>query len=112
MWCVCTSVVSLSQPALGQAFPAALAGRALSAFNLVIFAGVFSLQWSIGLALDVLRERGLAPEAAFRVAFSVFLLSCVLAFAWRHVLHWRLQGGSAVARRRADNPRPIRPDAP
>ena len=89
LWCVCTSVVSLSQPAVAQAFPAALAGRALSAYNLVIFAGVFSVQWGIGLAIDALRAAGLAPVAAYRVAFLVFLLACALSFLWLNLLRWR-----------------------
>ena len=85
-WCVCASVVSLSQPALGQAFPAALAGRALSAFNLMIFAGVFALQWLIGLSLDALRALGLAPLSAYRLSFGAFALACALSFVWRHGL--------------------------
>ena len=90
-WCVCASVVSLSQPALGQAFPAALAGRALSAFNLIIFAGVFALQWLIGLALDALQALGLTPLSAYRLSFGVFALACALSFIWRHWLQWRQQ---------------------
>lgn len=57
-FCVTCSVVSLSQPAVGQAFPAALAGRALSAYNLLVFAGVFVLQWGIGLAIDGFKALG------------------------------------------------------
>jgi predicted MFS family arabinose efflux permease len=81
-WCVLTSVVSLSQPAVGQSFPPALAGRALSAFNLVIFAGVFALQWGIGLMLDLLQKGGLSTLAAFRASFGLFLLGCLLSFGW------------------------------
>jgi predicted MFS family arabinose efflux permease len=81
-WCVLTSVVSLSQPAVAQAFPAALAGRALSAFNLVIFAGVFSLQWGIGLLLDALRGFGFTTLGAFRASFGLFLVACLAAFLW------------------------------
>lgn len=81
-WCVASTCVSLSQPAVGQAFPAAQAGRALSAYNLVIFAGVFCVQWGIGLAVDALRAAGLAPVAAFQAAFAGFGLLCLLAYAW------------------------------
>ena len=52
LWCVACTFVSVSQPAVGAAFAAHQAGRALSAFNLVIFSGVFVLQWGIGLAID------------------------------------------------------------
>jgi predicted MFS family arabinose efflux permease len=93
-WCVLTSVVSLSQPAVGQAFPAALAGRALSAFNLVIFAGVFSLQWGIGLAIDGLRAHGIALVPAYRWAFAAYALACMLSFAWLVVGRWRMGVGA------------------
>ena len=89
LWCVLTSVVSLSQPAVGQAFPAALAGRALSAYNLLIFAGVFSLQWTIGLALDALQARGASVLSAYRWTFGGFLLACLLSFVWRWAWQWR-----------------------
>ena len=59
LWCVLSTCVSLSQPAVAQAFPPAWAGRALSAFNLVIFGGVFCLQWGIGLVIDALGAHGL-----------------------------------------------------
>jgi MFS family permease len=81
-WCVACTFVSISQPAVGAAFPAALAGRALSAFNLVIFGGVFGIQWGIGLLIDVLLAQGLAEMAAFRLAFAVFGLCSALAYAW------------------------------
>lgn len=81
-FCVASTVVSLSQPAVGQAFPAALAGRALSAFNLVIFAGVFALQWCIGLAIDALRAAGWSDLSAFRGAFALFAVCCVLSYVW------------------------------
>jgi predicted MFS family arabinose efflux permease len=86
LWCVSTTCVSLSQPAVGQAFAPALAGRALSAFNLVIFGGVFCLQWGIGLAVDALAASGMEPALALRVAFALFWLGCAgayLAFTWQ-----------------------------
>lgn len=82
LFCVASTVVSLSQPAVGQAFPAALAGRALSAFNLVIFAGVFVLQWGIGLAIDGLRAAGWSDLSAFRGAFALFAMCCALSYVW------------------------------
>ena len=80
-WCVACTFVAASQPAVGQAFPAALAGRALSAYNLVIFTGVFAIQWGIGLLIDALRGAGLAEPMAFRAAFGLYGLCCVAAYA-------------------------------
>lgn len=81
LWCVACTVVALSQPAVGAAFPAQQAGRALSAFNLVIFLGVFAVQWGVGLLVDALRAWGLAEEAAFQVSFAIFDLLAVVAYA-------------------------------
>ena len=81
-WCVSCTVVSLSQPAVAQVFPAVAAGRALSAFNLVIFLGVFCVQWGIGLAIDALAALGWPRSAAFRAAFGLFAVACVMSYGW------------------------------
>jgi predicted MFS family arabinose efflux permease len=81
-WCVACTFVSVSQPAVGAAFPAALAGRALSAFNLVIFGGVFCIQWGVGLGIDALRAAGAGEMAAFRIVFAVFWLLSLAAYGW------------------------------
>ncbi|KNZ31272.1 MAG: major facilitator transporter, partial [Methylibium sp. NZG] len=79
LFCVTSTFVSLSQPAVGQAFPAALAGRALSAYNLAIFAGVFALQWGIGLGIDLLRAAGWSELSATSTRYNLYggaILSC------------------------------------
>jgi MFS family permease len=85
LFCICSSFMSLAQPAIGMAFPQALAGRALSAYNLVIFSGVFAVQWGIGLLIDGFKALGWSTEQAFQGAFSVFFL-CALAAYLRFVL--------------------------
>ncbi|MBI3366883.1 MAG: MFS transporter [Burkholderiales bacterium] len=82
LWCVGTSVVSVSQPAVAQAFAPGLAGRALSAYNLVIFAGVFAVQWGIGLLLDALGTAGWPLLQAYRWTFGLFLGACIGSFIW------------------------------
>jgi MFS family permease len=82
LWCVLSTIVSLSQPAVAQSFPAAWAGRALSAFNLLIFGGVFCLQWGIGLTIDAFAAAGWSAVQSFRGALAVFALCCVLAQLW------------------------------
>lgn len=81
-WCVSSTFVSLSQPAVAQAFPPAWAGRALSAFNLVIFGGVFTLQWGLGLAIDALRAAGHDEVTSYRLAFAAFWFCCCLSYLW------------------------------
>jgi len=84
-FCVSSTFVSLAQPAVGMAFPAHLAGRALSAYNLVIFAGIFVVQWGIGLGVDYSRSLGLGVVEAYQAAFGAFGLCSLLSwlFFWR-----------------------------
>ena len=82
LFCVASTVISLSQPAVGMAFKPALAGRALSGFNLIIFSGVFTVQWGIGLLVDAFAALGLGQIASFQAAFSVFLACCVCAYGY------------------------------
>jgi predicted MFS family arabinose efflux permease len=81
-WCVSCTCVSLAQPALAQRFAPALAGRALSAFNLVVFVGIFCMQWGIGLAIDALVAFGVSRADAFRVAFALFGVGAAASFTW------------------------------
>ena len=74
--------MSLSQPALALAYPSAVAGRALSAYNLVIFLGVFSIQWGIGLMVDALGSRGWERIPSFQFAFSLLALGSTASYAW------------------------------
>ena len=82
LFCMSCTFVSLAQPAVGMAFPSQLAGRALSAYNLVIFAGVFVVQWGIGLLIDGFKAAGLAEVAAFQAAFGVFMASCIASYGY------------------------------
>ena len=82
LFCVASSVMGLAQPAVGMAFAPALAGRALSAYNLMIFAGVFVVQWGIGLLIDAFAAAGLGQVASFQAAMAVFLACCVASYAW------------------------------
>jgi hypothetical protein len=46
----------------------------------VVFAGVFVVQWGIGLTVDVLRARGLTREGAYQGALSLFALAGIVAY--------------------------------
>ncbi|HSV52016.1 MAG TPA: MFS transporter [Burkholderiaceae bacterium] len=82
LFCMASTFVSLTQPAVGMAFPPALAGRALSAYNLVIFAGVFVVQWGIGLLIDLFRAMGWEQVAAFQGAWTIFLACCMASYVY------------------------------
>ena len=82
LWCLSCVLLSLSQPAVGQAFPPHLVGRALSAYNLLIFLGVFCVQWGLGLVIDALVALGWARVPAFQGAFAVLAAGCAICYLW------------------------------
>jgi MFS family permease len=82
LFCVSGTFVSLAQPAVGMAFSPALAGRALSAYNLVIFSGVFTVQWGIGLLIDGFMALGLSATDAFRSALGLFMVCSLGSYGW------------------------------
>jgi hypothetical protein len=82
LFCVTSTFLALAQPAVGMAFPPSLAGRALSAYNLVIFVGVFVVQWGIGLLVDGFLAAGLPVVGSFRAAMAVFLACIMLSYAY------------------------------
>ena len=99
-FCVSSTFVALSQPAVALALPPQAAGRALSAYNLAIFAGVFVVQWGIGLLIDALTVLGWSEADRFRGAVALFGLCCVAAYAafWRG---WRRSARTRAATLRA-----------
>lgn len=80
LYCVACSFVTPSQPAIGMAFGPEAAGRALSAYNLVIFLGIFVIQWGIGLLIDGLLLLGFGQTPSFQLAFAAYLLCCIGAY--------------------------------
>jgi predicted MFS family arabinose efflux permease len=81
-WCVVTSLIALSQPAVAQAFPVHMAGRALSAYNLAVFTGVFALQWGIGASIDAGQRAGLDVVDAYRVTLAGFGVLSLGSYLW------------------------------
>jgi hypothetical protein len=82
LYCVSCTFTALAQPAVGMAFAPALAGRALSAYNLVIFSGVFVVQWGVGLTVDGFKALGYSELQSFQAAMSLFLLLCIGSYVY------------------------------
>ncbi len=70
---VFVTVTTLIQSHVSMAFPAALAGRANTAYNLLLFIGAFAVQWGVGLLIDVFKTYGASPAAAMQAAFALCL---------------------------------------
>lgn len=82
LFCVVSTLGSQAQPAVGMSFRPELAGRALSAYNLVIFCGVFCMQWGVGLSIDVLRKLGWSEIGAHQGALGLYALCSAAAYAY------------------------------
>jgi hypothetical protein len=65
-----------------MAFPSSLAGRALAAYNLVIFLGVFVIQWGVGLLIDGFQALGFSELVSFQFAFGAYLACGVLSYGY------------------------------
>ena len=82
VFCALSSFLALSQPSIGLAFPVHEAGRAMSAFNLLIFLGTFICQWSIGLGIDALVARQVPQPLAFQIVLGMLAACSTLAYLW------------------------------
>lgn len=84
---MCVPVTTLVQSNVALAFPAALAGRANSAYNLQLFIGAFATQWGFGILVDAFKRHGAAPADAFRMTLAIVI--AVQAVAWLSFLFSR-----------------------
>ncbi len=68
------TVSTLAQTHVSLSFPSAQAGRVNSAYNLSLFIGAFSVQWGLGLLIDVFAANGWDTSTSIRLAWLVYLL--------------------------------------
>jgi MFS family permease len=82
---------TLVQTHVSLTFPGELTGRAFSAFNLMLFVGMFAIQWLFGVLIDTLAAVPAIGEGppAFRAALFLWVLLQLAAFAV--MLGWRVQ---------------------
>lgn len=48
----------------------------------MIFAGIFVVQWGIGLLVDGFTAAGWDAVSSFRGAMAVFLATCLFGYGW------------------------------
>ena len=80
---VVVTVTTLAQTHVSLSFPPKQVGRANSAFNLTLFIGAFSIQWGIGLVMDLFIAQGWSASASLRMACGAYLalqVAALLAF--------------------------------
>ena len=79
-FCFYLQILSLTQPAVGMAFPLNNAGKALTSFHLLLFVGAFVLQWVIGLIIDLGMKINISEENSFKIAMSFVLLTSFFSY--------------------------------
>ena len=77
-----SSCGTLAYTVASAGFPLALSGRANSTLNLMVFAGAFSLQWGIGILIDLLMAYGKTSPVAHRYAFIALFMLQLAASLW------------------------------
>lgn len=68
-------------------FPGHVAGRILTTFNLMTFAGTFLVQWGIGLAVDAFISRGHSQATSLRLAFACLVALQAVSLVWFVICH-------------------------
>ena len=84
LWAVLALVSTFQAPMqthVSLSFPAALTGRAYTAYNLAVFVAVFINQWLFGVALDLFIAAGREAPDAFRATLLIWLVPQVAALA-------------------------------
>jgi hypothetical protein len=74
--------VILIQTQTALMFPKAIAGRVLTTFNLVMFAGAFAIQWGVGLLADLFAWIGSDSAQALWLSFLILLGLQVVSLWW------------------------------
>lgn len=78
---VLSTIQTPLQTHVSLSFPAALAGRAFTAYNLVIFLSAFINQWLFGVVVDAFVRGGASDPEAFRRTLSWWLVPQLGALA-------------------------------
>lgn len=79
---ICSGFGTLGYSLTAAGFPLALAGRATTTYNLMVFAGGFGAQWGMGLLIDLLDRARPSEADALRVVFVVLVAMQTLALIW------------------------------
>ncbi len=75
---------TLCYPLLSQHFPPRLIGRANTALNTFFFIGAFTLQYMVGLVIDMFptEASGHYPVLAYQLAFAAMLAAQIASWIW------------------------------
>lgn len=96
VYCAASAVLALTHPAVGQLFAAHLAGRAIAFFNLLLFLGVFIVQWGVGRVIELVLADGGDMLMAYQVAFFTLAALSLGSYLWFLGFDRFFRGGPAA----------------
>jgi predicted MFS family arabinose efflux permease len=82
VWAVFSVTYTPIQAWVCMTFPDALAGRALTAYNLVLFSSVFLIQWLFGALIDWCISWSASEAAGFQNALRIWIGLEIAALLW------------------------------
>lgn len=84
IWAFTATYGIVSYAGLTQRFPVSLAGRVVTAVNLLAFSAAFGVQWGIGVVIDFwpLTESGGFHPDGYRWAFGIVAALQLIALVW------------------------------
>ena len=82
-----TTINTLTQTYINGYFPIALAGRANSLFNLLIFAGAFCWQSGLGVLIDYFKSTGATTVQAYQQSLWIYI--AIALVTWMVFVTWR-----------------------
>lgn len=89
LWAVLAVAYTPIQTWVSMTFPDHLAGRALTAYNMVLFSGVFLIQWLFGVLVDWCIGWSATEADGFRQALRIWIVLEVLALLWMWIYRVR-----------------------
>lgn len=63
-------------------FPSAVAGRVLTTYNLLVFAGTFIVQWGFGALIDLFQHLNNSPSQSLTYSMACLVTLQVLGLVW------------------------------
>ena len=91
---ICSTSFILGQSLIQIRFPKEMAGRASTAYNLMLFVGAFTIQLGIGWLIDLFMAGGLTKSQSFTYAMYIMMLLQLASYIWMWVAPKVLKGAT------------------
>ena len=82
MFGLCSTSFILAQSQFNHFFPNSVSGKASTSFNMLIFAGAFTIQWGIGYLMDIFIAQGFLRPDALRYALLILFILQIASYIW------------------------------